>query len=267
MSKYPPLSDRNFQTMRQEAKAMVDKPNFSLSKTKETVAVYHGFENWRQVELANQEFKRVSQRYLEKPVFFWDVKEEVGFNIESLGPSWLFDSDAREFCHELLWKKPRINLCYEGRKEWLDGVLYTGKWSSFEELDYAALASPIRPPEYVFIEGCFIPFEELREGPKYPGELEKAETNLVIYDEVEPLLDRLHSNMSAAVLDFSNQFYWDLGQTSLFNSYGWTPKEAGDFVQDLYIEQAILVSPSDEVVTSVKRRLGDHLVQVVDLSF
>lgn len=264
MPKLTPVTTRAFQKIRKEAVSLSKELGIKLHEAQQITAEKHGFKHWKQFTDAKKLFDERSQLCQNHPVFFWDSKDIGEFEN---GSTWLRDDLAVEICYDLLWKKPRISRCYIERKEWLEGVIYTKRWSSFEQLDIAAIGLMMRSPEYVFIHGCFIPFEELRKSSQNINELESIETTLVIFDEVEPYLTKLRADMSSAVLDFSNQFYWDLGETSLFNAFGWTGKQTGDFVADLYIEQVILISPPEDVATSVKRRLGNHLVHIVDLDF
>lgn len=264
MSELTPLTTRTFQKLRKEAVTLRKELDSKLHRAQDITAQKNGFAHWKQLTEAKKLFDARSQSCRNNPVFFWDSKDMGEFPDTS---TWLRDDLAVEICYDLLWKKPRITRCYADRMEWLEGVIYTEKCSSFEQLDNAAIQLMFFSPAYVFIQGCFIPFEELRKSSQNTKELERVETSLVIYDEVEPYLQKFHADMSSAVLDFSNQFYWDLGETSLFNAFGWTDKQAGDFVADMYIEQTILISPPEAVVTSIKRRLGEHLVHVVDLDF
>lgn len=264
MSTLTPITNRFFQALRKEAKSLVNKPEFTLKMAQHAVAQKYGYEHWKQLTDARKRFAELAAPCERYPVFFWDVKDADGFQGD---PHWEANEWAVEACYDLLWKKPRISQSYYDRMDTLAGFLYTGSWRSFEQLDDVANSLMFFTPEFVFIYGCFIPFEELRKSSMTVRELEGLETCLVIYDKVEPYLHQLHEGMTAGILDFSGKFDWNTGDTDLFNTTGWTPRQAGDFVQDLDIEQVILIAPSKGVETSVKSRLGEHLVHVVELSF
>jgi hypothetical protein len=151
--------------------------------------------------------------------------------------------------------------------EWLVGSSYTGDVIQCDALYNIASDVFFQSPEYVFLKGCFIPFNELQYCSQDPRDIEKAETSLVIYDLIEPLLDKLHDSLISAVFDFSGRFTYDLGQISLYDSVGWTRKQAEDTIIDMDILQVILISPPDDVIASLKLVLDDHLVSVLSLDF
>jgi hypothetical protein len=264
MSKITPTNNRTFQKIRKEARNLSKKLGIDLHKAQAITAKKFGFEHWKQLTDSKKIYDKRAEPCQNNPVFFWDPKDVQ--KLPSNSP-WAYDYLAVEICHDLLWKKPRISRCLADREEWLAGVIYKRKWTSLKELHADASQLMFLSPSFVFISGCFIPFEELKRSADDIKTLESIETSLVIYDEVEPCLDKLRTGMSSGILDFSSQFDWDLPDTSLYGTKGWSAKQAGDHIADLYIEQVILISPPEDVLASIKLRIGDHLVQVVDLGF
>jgi len=264
MSKTTPVTTRNFQKIRKDAIFLSKKLNVKLYEAQDIAAKNHGFKHWKQLTDAKKLFDKRSQLCQNHPVFFWDIKDIEEFPYNS---SWVKDDLAVEICYDLLWRKPRISQCYSDRKEWLDTAIYTNEWSSFKQLNTQVLETTIHIPEYVFIRGCFIPFEELRKSSQSIKELESIETTLVIYDQIEPYLEKLQLDTPSTILDFSNKFYWDSDQINVFNLFECTEQETCDFVANMYFNEVILISPDESISTSVKRRLGDHLVHVIDLDF
>ena len=264
MSKLTPTNNRTFQKIRNHAKALSKKVDTKLNKAQALSAKEFAFQHWKQLTDSKKLFDKRAEPCQSNPVFFWDQRD-IG-KLPNDSP-WTIDHMAVEICYDLLWKKPRISQCFADREEWLAGVIYTQKWTSFEQLCRVANELMFFAPSFVFIDGCFIPFDELERGSHDIKSLEKIETSLVIFDEVEPHLDKLHYGMSSGILDFTGRFSWNLVDTSLWDSSGWTPKQAGDFVNDMYIEQVILISPPEDVSESIRLRLGEHLVNVVDMGF
>lgn len=266
------LSSREFQSLRQEAKSIVKKPQLPLSKSKEIIAKKHGFKNWVQVEAANKEFLIHAQRYQNNPVFFWSTDERInGFSDftgeKILNKNWLYSREALFFCRELLWKKTRIYHTLGKYLPSLEAATYTGHWDSFQQLDEAVIGLFVRAPKYVFINGCLLPFEEFRQCENDIKELEAVENTIVIHERVIPSLKKLDRRMSAAVFDFSKKYYWRLKQVSIFNTSSWSNIEVGNFVIDMAIEQVIVISPPEGLIEHLSHIMGRHLVFEVYLEF
>lgn len=266
------LSSREFQSLRQEAKSIVNKPELVLSKSKEIIAKRNGFKNWMQVEAANEQFLIRAQRYLNNPVFFWSTDERINgfsdFNGEKiLNKNWLYSREALFFCRELLWKKTRIFDTLGKYLPSLEAAIYVGHWDSFQQLDEVVIELFVRAPQYVFINGYLLPFEELRQCENDIKELETVENTIVIHERVIPSLKKLDRRMSAAVFDFSEKYYWRLKQVSIFNTSSWSNIEVGNFVIDMAIEQVIVISPPEGLIEHLSNIMGRHLVFEVYLEF
>ena len=264
MSKNILLLNRAFQLMRKQARELAKELKCPHHEALEVVSIRNDFDNWHQVKIAKNKYDELTKDYHQYPVFFWDIKDGLDMKVNE---PWLLDENAFIFCCDLLWKKPRISKVFSEMEDQLAGFIYKSKWNSCEHLYSIASNLGFFEPEFVYLNGCIIPFESLRDCSEKKKDIERIETNFVVYDAIQPALDKLHYNMNSSIFNFSQYSIEAFVHQDVIDTVGWSYQQLSDYIIGQRVDEVVLISPPNKEEEGLSNIIGRHLVHTVKLDF
>ena len=261
-----PVSDRQFYLLRSEAKALASSKNIPLTRAQEVIALSHGLNHWNEIKQSNKAFKQHVADILGTPILFWDVKDAQG--LDSDGGFLSYSDETTGLVLELLWEKSKVRNSLDSRTDHLVPFAYNVEANSPSELASKILQLySDNQPEFVFYQGCFFPFQELRDASQNSEmhylDLERL---LVAHDLLEEAPKRSYSSYITGALNFLPPFNPSF-ESSFFECRGMTGLQVCDLIIDMRIELVFLIAPPEEVLEQVKLIMSNSLIEIIDPGF
>jgi hypothetical protein len=264
MSSLPLTPISVFEFWRQEAKRLRDELDLPLNKAQDILAKQKGFNHWLQISDSHKLFLSKAEAYRTATILFFDVSDADSLSSQELELGLTRDDVSTLFCEELLWKKKRIHKSFQDRKEDLVGFTYTGSRLTLQRLFDKFSESLFSPPSYVFIDGCFLMFQELQELSDNNRAILKGEKTLVEYDRIDDLCEKFGGRYTCTLFDFSGDVDFGLPiQVGYVNAMNWSANKVIDHISDFRVDHVILYAPPKAIVESVRLVISDSMLDVL----
>jgi len=263
MTELPLIPISTFEKWRQESKLLVKNSSIPLNDAQHITANKYGFGTWTKLKARHNQFLEKLKPYQDAKIIFVDVADAGDIDLQDSQISLIRDEYATFYCDQLLYKKRLIRECYQSRKDDLVGFRYSGVAISNKQLYEECIDAFFLEPGYVFMDGCFLMFNELKELSQNPKQIIKAEFNLVDYDHLEPYCFK-HHQYSSALFDLNGHINVELPiSVGHFRSVGWDAQKVINMIIDMRIDHVILYDPPEGMADGVMLVTGKQMLDVV----